>query len=140
VCPRRAAAHTHLVLIDESVFSLSTAQAANRISGINPQAVTLTLQREFSMQSLITGVTYDGMDPLVVRNCAMIILLPGLLDAQRAGHQLGLPPATIALLQTELPKETPSSRSRCSHGATAKLWTGTYDGKPHASSGSTRCR
>jgi hypothetical protein len=76
---------THLILLDESVFSLSTAQAANRITGINPLAVLLTQLREFSLQMLVTAVTWEGTDPLVVRNCATIGILPGLLDARRAG-------------------------------------------------------
>jgi hypothetical protein len=36
---------THLILLDESIFSLSTAQAANRITGINPLAVLLPTPR-----------------------------------------------------------------------------------------------
>ena len=93
---------THVVLMDESLFSLSKEHAATKFGGMNLMAYLATLLREYAISLWVTGIHYESIDPLITKAAATTILLPGLTDTQSLSWHLALTKEECAYLNHSL--------------------------------------
>ena len=91
-----------IVIMDESLFSLSKEHAATKFGGMNLVAYLATLLREYAMSLWVTGIHYESIDPLISKAAATTILLPGLTDTQSLSWHLALTREECAYLNHSL--------------------------------------
>src|SRR5262249_16925386 len=86
---RRDKIPSHLIVMDESLFSLSKEHAATRLSGMNLMSALITVMREFGLRLLAMATSFAGTDPLAIRNAGLIGILPGTTDLPVIAQSLG---------------------------------------------------
>jgi len=99
---QRRSGLTHVVVMDESLFSLSKEHAATKFGGMNLMAYLATLLREYAISLWVSGIHYESIDPLISKAAATTILLHGLTDTQSLSWHLALTREECAYLNHEL--------------------------------------
>ncbi len=99
---QRRSGLTHILIMDESLFSLSKDHAATKFGGMNLMAYLATLLREYAISLWVTGIHYESIDPLISKAAATTVLLPGLTDTQSLAWHLALTREECAYLNHSL--------------------------------------
>jgi energy-coupling factor transporter ATP-binding protein EcfA2 len=99
---QRRSGLTHVVIMDESLFSVSKEHAATKFGGMNLMAYLATLLREYAISLWVTGIHYESIDPLITKAAATTVLLPGLTDTQSLAWHLALTKEECAYINHSL--------------------------------------